>query len=130
MRYLLDTHVLIWSQDEPEQLPPGVAALLLDPTNERMISIVSSWEVGIKVGVRKLGLSKPYRKWIETAAEELLLVTLAITLDHIETLLSLPTSDHKDPFDRMLAAQALSEGIPIISNDAKLDAYGVIRIWI
>ena len=129
MRYLLDTHVLIWSQDEPEVLPAGVAALLLDPAHERMLSIVSCWEVGIKVSIGKLELSKPYRLWIETSVEELLLIELAITLNHIETLLTLPKSDHKDPFDRMLAAQALSEGVPIISNDTKLDAYGVTRIW-
>lgn len=129
MRYLLDTHVLIWSQDEPEQLPDGVAALLLDPANERLLSVVSSWEVAIKVAIGKLTLSKPFRRWIETAADELLLVDLGISLTHLDALFALPASDHKDPFDRLLAAQALAEGVGIVSNDAKLDQFGVSRIW-
>lgn len=129
MRYLLDTHVLIWSQDEPEKLPAGVAALLLDPANERILSVVSSWEIAIKMTIGKLTLSKPFRQWIETTVGELLLVELGISLNHLETLFALPASDHKDPFDRLLAAQALSEGVGIVSNDAKLDQFGVSRIW-
>lgn len=129
MRYLLDTHVLIWSQDEPEKLPAGVATLLLDPANERILSVVSSWEIAIKVTIRKLALSKPFRHWVETAIDDLLLVELGISLNHLEALFMLPASDHKDPFDRLLAAQALSEGVGMVSNDAKLDQLGVSRVW-
>lgn len=129
MRYLLDTHVLIWSQDEPEKLPAGVAALLLDPANERILSVVTSWEIAIKVSIGKLTLSKPFRQWIEKTLDELLLVELGISLNHLETLFTLPASDHKDPFDRLLAAQALSEDVEIVSNDAKLDQFGVSWIW-
>ena len=74
-------------------------------------------------------MSKPFRQWIETTVDELLLVELGISLNHLETLFVLPASDHKDPFDRLLAAQALSEGVGIVSNDAKLDQFGVSRIW-
>jgi PIN domain nuclease of toxin-antitoxin system len=129
VRYLIDTHVLIWSQDDPGKLPSQVTTLILNPSNDRILSIASCWEVAIKVNLGKLKLSSPYRKWIDAARQSLVLTDLTITLDHLDNLLNLPPSKHKDPFDRILCAQAIGERTPIISHDPNLDAYGVTRIW-
>lgn len=128
MRYLLDAHTLLWSQDDTTKLSATAMAELTDPSHDRLLSIVTIWEIGIKVAVGKLPLSKPFRQWIETAIADLVLIDLPITLDHVEQQSGLPFH-HRDPFDRLLAAQALVENIPLISVDTIFDAYGVTRIW-
>ena len=128
MRYLLDTHTLIWSQDDPAKLSATATATLINPSNDRLLSAATVWEIGIKVALKKLTLSKPFRPWVETAIHDLVLTELPIEFDHIERQMTL-THHHRDPFDRMLAAQALVLRISVISNDAIFDAYGVNRIW-
>lgn len=128
MIHLLDTHTLIWSQDDPSKLGATASAVLQDPGQALAIGIVTAWEIGIKVAIGKLQLSKPYREWIDTAIANLGLVVMPITLDHIEHQIALPFH-HRDPFDRLLAAQSLVDGIPFVSGDAIFDAYGVNRIW-
>lgn len=128
MRFLLDTQALIWSQDDTTRLPQAAVTALTNPVNVRLLSIASLWEIGIKVAVGKLQLSKPFRLWIQTAVSDLLLTEMPITLDHVDRQISLPFH-HRDPFDRVLVAQALVETLPIISNDPALDAYGITRIW-
>ncbi len=128
MRLLLDSHTLIWSQDDISQLSAAAFAALSDQANDRLISAATIWEIAIKVGKKRLPLSKPYRQWMETAIADLYLIVLPITLDHAERQSVLPRH-HGDPFDRLLIAQALVEGIPIVGNDTQFDAYGVTRIW-
>ncbi len=128
MRDLLDAHTLLWSQDDIGRLPSSAAAALTDPAHDRLLSIVTVWEIGIKVSLGKLPLSKPFRSWIDTAIADLVLTLLPITVDHVERLAALPFH-HRDPFDRLLIAQSQAEGIPLISCDALFDAYGVQRIW-
>lgn len=128
MRLLLDTHALIWSQDDTSNLSPAAVAALRDPNNDLVLSVVTVWEIGIKTSIGKLSLSKPFRTWVETAFRDLRLVDLPISLDNVERLTALPFH-HKDPFDRLLAAQALTEAIPLISADAAFDPYGVTRLW-
>ena len=128
MRYLLDTHTLIWSQDDTSKLPAAVTAALSDPAHDRLLSIVTVWEIGIKVALGKLTLSKPFRVWVQTASTDLVLTELPIALEHVERQMNLPFH-HRDPFDRLLAAQSLSDNIPLISGDTVFDAYGVQRIW-
>ena len=128
MTHLLDTHTLIWSQDDPDQLSAAAVAALTDPANVRLLSAASVWEIGIKVALGKLKLSKPFRLWVQTAKRDLVLTELPIELDHVERQMTLP-HHHRDPFDRMLVAQSLVLGIPVISNDVIFDAYGVTRIW-
>ena len=128
MRYLLDTHTLIWSQDDPGKLSAPATTALSNPAHERLLSVVTLWEIGIKVAMGKLTLSKPFRVWVQTAVTDLVLTELPIALDHIEKQMGLPFH-HRDPFDRLLAAQSLAEGMPLISADAVFDAYGVNRIW-
>lgn len=128
MRVLLDSHTLIWAADDPGQLSPAALAAIRDPGNDRLLSAGTLWEIAIKVGKGRLPLSLPYRPWMEKAIADLGLTLLPITLDHAERQ-SLLAAHHGDPFDRLLASQALVEGIPIVSADAALDAYGVSRLW-
>jgi PIN domain nuclease of toxin-antitoxin system len=128
MRLLLDSHTLIWSQDDTSQLSTAANAALSDPANERLISAATVWEIAIKVGKGRLPLSKPFRVWMDTAIADLGLTLLPITLDHAERQSVLPRH-HGDPFDRLLIAQALVEGIPIVGADTVFDAYAVQRLW-
>ena len=127
-RFLLDSHTLIWAVDAPAKVAPKAILSMRSPTVERFISTATIWEMAIKFGKGTLPLSLPYRQWIDRAIADLNLDVLPITLDHAEFQTTLPFH-HRDPFDRLLAAQSLVEGIPLISGDAIFDAYGVSRIW-
>lgn len=128
MKLLLDSHALIWSGDDPAKVPATAMAAMQDPANELLVSVVSVWEMAIKFTKGNLPLSMPYRRWMDKAIADLELSIIPITLDHAERLVGLPFH-HRDPFDRLLAAQALVETIPLVSGDAIFDAYGVPRIW-
>jgi PIN domain nuclease of toxin-antitoxin system len=125
---LLDAHTLLWSQDDTTRLSAVAAATLSDPAHDRLVSITTIWEIGIKVAIGKLPLSKPFRVWMDTAITDLAASVLPVTLDHIERQTQLDFH-HRDPFDRLLIAQALVEDIPLISSDTQFDIYGVKRIW-
>jgi PIN domain nuclease of toxin-antitoxin system len=128
VKLLLDTHVLFWSAEAPEKLSPPALVAIQDPAKDRLLSAATIWEVAIKVGLGKMSLSLPYRQWMEKAIVDLKLIVLPITVEYAERQSQLPPH-HKDPFDRLLVAQALVEGIPIASADAVFDSYGVTRIW-
>jgi PIN domain nuclease of toxin-antitoxin system len=125
---LLDTHVLLWAKISPRLLSPQVAEIVADHTNVIFVSAASVWEIATKVRLGKL-----------PGAEELEQDLLGIIGRSGYTLLRVDpehalragrlTADHGDPFDRMLAAQALANDIPILSRDAKLDAFAIRRIW-
>ncbi|MGO9599593.1 MAG: type II toxin-antitoxin system VapC family toxin [Isosphaeraceae bacterium] len=108
MRLLIDTHALIWYVDQDHLLSPASHAAISDPSSELLLSGVSIWEIAIKVSLKKLVLSLPYRAWIEKAIDDLRMTVLHITLDHADALLRLPFH-HRDPFDRLIAAQAQGE---------------------
>jgi PIN domain nuclease of toxin-antitoxin system len=126
--HLLDAHTLIWSQDDPSRLGAAAKTVLQDPANVLVVGTETVWEIGIKTAIGKLRLAKPFRDWIDKAIGDLGLVLLPIELDHIEKHNALPFH-HRDPFDRMLAAQSLLSGMPVVSSDAIFDAYGVSRVW-
>ncbi|HEY2911376.1 MAG TPA: type II toxin-antitoxin system VapC family toxin [Gemmataceae bacterium] len=128
MRFLIDTQVLIWSQDNPGRLSASATTVLTNSQHDLSINVATAWEIGIKVSIGKLSLAKPFRSWIETAVIDLRLTVSPIGLDLIGRQIALPFH-HRDPFDRMLAAQALVECIPIVSIDSIFDSYGVTRIW-
>jgi PIN domain nuclease of toxin-antitoxin system len=128
MRLLLDSHALIWAADDPPKIPATALGLIQDPLNERLISAGTVWEIAIKYGKGRLPLSMPYRRWMEQAIADLCLTILPITVEHSERQTTLPPH-HGDPFDRLLASQALVEGIPLLSGDVLFDAYGVKRVW-
>ncbi len=128
MRHLIDSQSLIWYVDQDHLLTAAAHAAITNPANDLLLSAATVWEIAIKVGLRKLPLSMPYRQWMTKAIADLGLVLLPITVEYADVQAGLPTH-HRDPFDRLLAAQALVESVPVISADAIFDQYGVRRIW-
>ncbi|HZU35863.1 MAG TPA: type II toxin-antitoxin system VapC family toxin [Gemmataceae bacterium] len=128
MRHLVDSQSLIWYVDQDHLLSAPAHAAITDPANDLMLSAASVWEIAIKAGLGKLTLSLPYRQWINQAITDLDLSVLPITVDYADVQRGLPRH-HGDPFDRMLVAQAIAEGIPIISTDGRLGSYGITRVW-
>ena len=128
MKLLLDTHVVMWAVDEPEKLSDTARQLLEDTTNELLLSAATMWEMSIKYGNEKLKLSAPFRDWIAQASRELDLRNLGISVEHCDTQTRL-VKHHKDPFDRLLIAQAIAEDIPVVSADVAFDPYPVRRLW-
>lgn len=128
MPIFLDAHTLIWSVDAPDRIPAMAFNALNQPTEMRLLSIGTIWEIAIKNSVGKLPLSLPFRDWIEAAIIDLSITVIPISLDAISQLVVMP-HHHRDPFDRILAAESLVLDLPIASADAILDRYGVKRIW-
>ncbi len=128
MRHLVDAHTLIWALDDPSKLSQSAQAALQNPAHKLTVGVGTMWELSIKSSLSKLRLSSPFRNWMEKAIADLGLELLPISLDHAERQVTLP-NHHRDPFDRLLAAQAPVEGIPVVSADAIFDQYGVARIW-
>lgn len=128
MKALLDTHALIWAVDDPSRIGPQAMAVLQDPAAELVFSAGSAWELAIKVALGKLTLSLPYRKWVDDALCDLRASLLPITVEHADAQTRMP-SHHRDPFDRLLIAQATVENLALISGDIVFDQYGVSRVW-
>ena len=122
MRYLLDTHVLIWHA-ENQQLNQDVLNIINEPTNEILISHATLWEMTIKVSIGKLKLNFPIADFSKLLIANHFLI-LPFDFKYYEILSQLPFH-HQDPFDRMLIPQAIVENIPIISHDAKFKLYNV-----
>ena len=128
MNLLLDTHTLLWAVDDYDQISPLAHAALASAGNNLFISTATVWEVAIKVGVNKLSLSLPFRDWMIQSLSDLSLSIIPLNVEHADVLSSLPMH-HRDPFDRVLVAQAMVDGIPLVSCDAAFDSYGINRIW-
>lgn len=127
MRVLLDTHALLWAALEPERLGARARALLISEGGH-FVSIVSCWELAIKCGAGKLRLPMGAVEFAQQSVSHLGLTWLPVTLDHIRRLQQLPPY-HRDPFDRMLIAQALAEQMPMITADREFARYGLEVIW-
>lgn len=128
MRLLLDTHILIWAVERPSQLSQLAREVLEDPANDLMVSAATVWEIAIKVGLTKLTLSLSYQQWMNQALSDLNATILPITVEYAAVQASLP-NHHRDPFDRLLVAQAQVEAIPLVSSDTIFDQYGISRLW-
>jgi PIN domain nuclease of toxin-antitoxin system len=128
MRVLVDTHTLLWAGFEPARLGKRATAILANRSSEVYVSAASAWEIATKVRLGKLpGATQLEREFIESA-ENAGYMLLSITPAHALRAGRMP-GDHRDPFDRMIAAQALAEDIPVLSIDPKLDSFGITRIW-
>jgi len=127
MKALLDTHTFLWFIDDSPRLSK-IALDFLEADNEILISTASLWEMAIKVNIGKLTLSVPYEKLIEEQLRVNDIEELAINRNHLIAASRLPLH-HRDPFDRMLIAQAMTEALPIVSADVAFDAYTLQRIW-
>ena len=128
MNLLLDTHTFIWWADEPEKLSVNALQALEEENNHLLLSLISVWEMQIKVQLGKMKLSLLLKDLIESQEQANELEVMRITREHIFALDSLPFH-HKDPFDRLLIAQSIAENITIVSADPKLSAYPVTLLW-
>jgi PIN domain nuclease of toxin-antitoxin system len=128
VRALLDTHALLWAVLAPSQLSGSASALISNLDNQILVSAASAWEIATKVRIGKLPGAEAFEKqFIDTvgaAGYSLLAIEAAHALRAGRLI-----GQHGDPFDRMIAAQAIADDIPVISSDFKLDSFGVRRIW-
>ena len=119
--YLLDTQVFIWLATDSRRLSPGVRAVIVSPDSQSFVSLASIWEINIKIGLDKM---QP----LPDKPEELMRVTgliqLDINVDHAKQAGRLPLH-HRDPFDRMLIAQAQVDGLILITDDRRIQRYDV-----
>ncbi|MCL1787682.1 MAG: type II toxin-antitoxin system VapC family toxin [Defluviitaleaceae bacterium] len=127
MKLLLDTHTGLWSVNERNEWPSQVRAMLLNEADTLHISIVSAWEIAIKVSIGKLAIEGGVKAFL-TKVEEMPITLLPIAQRHLEIVEALPFI-HRDPFDRMLIAQAMVEEMPIMTADANVQQYDVGYIW-
>lgn len=128
MRLLLDTHAFLWFILDDPKLSTTARALIADGENVVEISPASYWEIAIKISLGKYALPEPYADFMERELATNDFGILPISPGHTAMLIDLPFH-HRDPFDRLLVAQAICEGIPLVSVDPKLDAYAVTRLW-
>jgi PIN domain nuclease of toxin-antitoxin system len=125
---LLDTHAFLWLVTDDPKLSATAKDLFLDNDNELLVSAVTAFEIAIKFSLGKLVLQEPPETFLRNRIRANALTPLPISIEHCLPLAVLPYH-HRDPFDRLLAAQALTEGLPILSADDVLSAYGVQRLW-
>lgn len=128
MKLLLDTHALIWWAGDDRRLNAAAREAISDPRNDVSVSAASAWECAVKVQNGKLpqaaALVAAFRPTLQRAG----FAMLDITLEHALAAGALPRH-HGDPWDRMLIAQTLAEGMALVSKEKELDRYGVRRIW-
>jgi len=129
VRLLLDTHVVLWLLGEPERIAPGVRRDIEDIEHAVLISAVCAWEIATKHAIGKLPLPESPEALLERAVTELRAVELSITRPHALLSASLP-NHHRDPFDRLLVAQAMLEDATLVTADHLLPPYGAtLLLW-
>jgi PIN domain nuclease of toxin-antitoxin system len=128
VRLLLDTHAFLWWVADDDALPARARAAIADPENECLVSAASVWEIAIKVSIGKLRISGEVRRFVPDQLAANGFAALPVTLTHAARVADLPFH-HRDPFDRLLAAQALDERISIVSGDPVFRKYRVARVW-
>ena len=128
MRVLLDTHALLWAFLESPRLSPAARATLASTESEKLVSAVSAMEITLKHRLGKLAEAAPFIREGKLAIEDLDHVPLPVSMAHASLAGSLDIP-HRDPFDRLLIAQARIERVPIVSNETLIDGFGVERIW-
>lgn len=128
MNFLLDTHSFIWFIEDNPSLSAQARIIIEEPSNDLLLSIASVWEMAIKVSLGKLQIRQSFDRFIPDQLMLNNINLLDITISHTLHVATLPFH-HRDPFDRLLIAQSLIEGIPLISIDTLFDTYGVSRLW-
>ena len=128
MKLLLDTHTFLWFIMGNSNLSANARVYVEEQSNEKFLSVASLWEIAIKVSIGKLSLSAPF----DTLIPQQLIINgfelLRLEVGHAAALINLPFH-HRDPFDRLLIAQAMVEQMQIVSIDSALDAYQIPRLW-
>ena len=128
MRVLLDTQAFLWWVDEASHLSSRARTAIAAPDNEVFLSIASCWEIAIKVSLGKLRLKTPPKRFFPEQLAANAFELLGVELDHVCRVATLPFH-HRDPFDRLLVAQAIEEDLTVVSTDEVFERYGVSRIW-
>jgi len=126
VRQLLDTHTFLWFVMGNPRITSKLRAQIED--NENLVSIVSVWEIAIKYSIGKLTIELPFDDFIDRQVISNGIQLLDIKLDHLKVLATLPLH-HRDPFDRLLIAQAITEDLVLISADSVFSLYPVQRMW-
>jgi len=128
MRLLLDTHSFLWFITGSDEISVAARDLIEDSANAPLLSMASLWEMAIKVSIGKLKLAQPFEKLIPEQMHLNGIGLLNIRVAHVSQVVQLPFH-HRDPFDRLLIAQAHVEGIPIVGADETFDVYTITRLW-
>ena len=128
MDLLLETHALLWYYSDDPKLSATARSLISDPSNRKFVSPASHWEIAIKLGQGKYRLSAPFAVFIREAITDNGFTILPVEPRHTELLIGLPLH-HKDPFDRLLIAQALADNLAVVGCDTAFDAYPIRRLW-
>jgi PIN domain nuclease of toxin-antitoxin system len=128
MRLLLDTHAFLWWVEDDSRLSRKARAAIAEPGNDCFLSLASSWEMAIKISLGKLRLAAPLERFIPEQLAANGFRELAIDFRHVARVSRLPFH-HRDPFDRLLVAQALEEDLTVVSADRVFRTYGLSRVW-
>lgn len=128
MNLLVDTQALLWFLNDDSRLTANAKGHIEDPANRKLVSIATCWEIAIKVCLKKLDLGEPAATFLPRELATNGFALLGIELAHVTFVESLPFH-HRDPFDRLLTAQAQIERLEIVSSDAIFDKYGAPRVW-
>ena len=127
-RFLIDTHCWLWARADPDRLNETATELIENDENTIVFSAVSAWEVAIKAALGKLQLPEPADKYVESRIKAEAVKSLPIYIHHALRVAELPPH-HRDPFDRLLVAQAQAEGLPLMTGDTRIAKYDVDIIW-
>lgn len=128
MKLLLDTHSFLWFVGGDARLTPTARTLIEDGMNDVFLSVASLWEMAIKISLGRLQLAQAFETFIPQQVSLNRIEVLGITISHTAKVATL-SFHHRDPFDRLLIAQALVAQMPIVSRDPEFDAYDITRLW-
>lgn len=128
MNLLLDTHAFLWFIEGSERLSATARELIEESANRPFLSAASLWEMAIKLSLGRLHMGRPFEDLIPEQMRLNGIQLLGIELEHVAPVTTLPFH-HRDPFDRLLVAQAMVEQMPIVSADPAFDAYPIGRLW-
>ncbi|MFH2045273.1 MAG: type II toxin-antitoxin system VapC family toxin [Pseudomonadota bacterium] len=128
MQAILDTNSFLWFISGSEKLSINALEFIADSNNRLVMSTAGLWEIAIKVSINKLNLLQPYEKLIPQQLKENDINVMPIELSHLAKVIELPFY-HRDPFDRIIIAQALIENLPIVTSDSIFSQYSVKLIW-
>lgn len=128
MKVLLDTHAFLWFLESDPHFSQRALSFIQDRSSEVLVSTAGLWEIAIKLSLGKLRLGGPFETFIPQQLSANDIGLLGIELGHMAIVSDLPLY-HRDPFDRMLIAQSITERMLVISADPAFDAYGITRLW-
>ena len=128
MRVLLDTHAFLWFVGGDARLSGYARSLITDPANSRLLSVGSLWEMAIKASLGRLTLGLPFPELVERQVRGNAIDVLPVRPAHLDEVARLPFH-HKDPFDRLIIAQAVAEEVAVVSRDGEFGPYPVTVLW-